>query len=36
MIALIHPEGVSGAFLAFVIVALVVLTALAWYSPRRG
>ena len=35
MIALIHPKGVSGAFLAFVIPALVALTVIAWYSVRR-
>ncbi len=36
MIALIHPKDVSGAFLAFVLVALVALTVIAWYSVRRG
>lgn len=36
MIALVHPKGVSGAFVAFVLVALVALTVIAWYSVRRG
>jgi hypothetical protein len=36
LIALTHPDGVSGAFVAFALVAAVVLVGIAWYSVRKG
>jgi hypothetical protein len=36
MIALTHPHGVSGGFLAFALAAAVVLIGIAWYSVHRG
>jgi hypothetical protein len=35
MIALIHPKGVSAGFLAFVLVATVILVGMAWYTVRN-
>jgi hypothetical protein len=36
MIALLHTKGMSAGFLAFALVAAVVLIGIAWYSCPQG